>query len=93
MIILARPIYLHALNLDEWVRKNRDALTGYWIDCDEAVIQSGGPAASVEDFEDFCRTQWDQHILDQFNDDEPRTLDDVLADESDNEDGVDYESA
>ncbi len=88
MIILARPQYLTAPNLEEWVTLNRDALVGYWIDCDKAVILEGGPASMIGDYEDFVRSQWDQFNLDEYNDTEPRTLDDVLADEADSEDGV-----
>lgn len=91
MIILARPQYLTASNLEEWVTINRDALVAYWIDCDEAVILEGGPASMIGDYEDFVRSQWDQFNLNEYNDSEPKSLYEVMLDEADSEDSTNDE--
>jgi hypothetical protein len=59
-MILTRPEYLDSENYPEWVKRNESLLAGYYLDCGEAIQETGGPGPTGDEWEQFCASQ---HLL------------------------------
>lgn len=59
--VLQRPAYRNEriASFPAWLEDNATRLTKWWCDCADALRAAGERPASPDEFDEFCRCQWD----------------------------------